>query len=732
MSEVFLKIVNMSISAGWLVRAVLLLRLILKKAPKWISVLLWGLVAIRLICPISFESVLSLIPSAETVSPGIMLDATPEIHTGIGALNSAINPIISQSFTPNPGDSANPLQIWIPIAAVMWLVGFAIMLVYTAVSYLMLRRKVATAVLLQGNIFQSEYVDSPFVLGVIKPRIYLPFQTNGERLALVVAHEQAHIRRKDHWWKPLGFLLLAIYWFHPLMWLGYILLCRDIELACDEKVIQDMDSETKADYSEALVACSVNRRRIAACPLAFGEVGVKARVKSVLHYKKPAFWMIAAAILASIAAGVCFLTDPPMSSLDALPLVHSHGYAVVEKTYVSKNFTEDEFENSHFRITQNMALDIKFNYIAMSYNGWVPLGQLTEFELTKENFDELFYTDGWQGKATASALRKNNVHAWQVIYNEESLYYVLQQKNGDVYLSAGYYDASEKNDPYSDDTSIYWVCKLAVDTKIGAGMVASSGYRSVPMVAFPKGTAIKDYLDAIHWLTIDPYGEEFVPFHTAKDGVVTYGAYTAYDAETFAPLKHFVPSGLSPQTYLFQNADPEREYIVLADFGEFGKYAFGVRFGDENSALDALKEAVPEYFGLDDSNGLDVYVWQMAKGSYSFGLLPHSDTTQYNDLDAQIYLKDTSIAKDQMMLAAQLAEKDRMMQLMQLKGVGAAAMRMILATYDVEQEKIYVIPWQNPLSSYIGDYWIIEEDEDMEQKRNAYVQNLRDMLFPQE
>ena len=135
---------------------------------------------------------------------------------------------------------------------------------------------------------------------------------------------------------------------------------------------------------------------------------------------------------------------------------------------------------------------------------------------------------------------------------------------------------------------------------------------------------------------------------------------------------------------------------------------------------------------MDDSNGLDVYVWQMAKGSYSFGLLPHSDTTQYNDLDAQIYLKDTSIAKDQMMLAAQLAEKDRMMQLMQLKGVGAAAMRMILATYDVEQEKIYVIPWQNPLSSYIGDYWIIEEDEDMEQKRNAYVQNLRDMLFPQE
>ncbi len=734
MSGVFLKIVNMSISAGWLVLAVLLLRLILKKAPKWVCVLLWGLVAVRLICPISFESVLSLIPSAETVSPGIMLDAAPEIHTGIGVLNSAINPVISQSFTPNPGDSANPLQIWIPIAAVVWLVGFAGMLAYTAVSFLLLRRKVATAVLLQGNIFQSEYVDSPFVLGIIKPRIYMPFQMDGEQLALVIAHEQAHIRRKDHWWKPLGFLLLAIHWFNPLMWLGYILLCRDIELACDEKVIRDMDSQTKADYSEALVACSVSRRRIAACPLAFGEVGVKARVKSVLHYKKPAFWLVAAAIVLCIAAAVCFLTDPPMSTMDALPLIHSHGYSVVEKTYVSKNLTEDELANSHFRITQNMELDTKFNHIAISYNGWVPLGQLTEFDLTKENFDDLFYTDGWSGKTNAKSLRKNNVHAWQVIYNKDALYYVLQQKNGDVYLAAGYYDASEKDDPYSDDTSIHWVCRLAVDTNIGAGMVASSGYRSVPMIAFPKGTAIKDYLSEIHWLTIDPYGEDFVPFHTAKDGVVIYGMYTAYDAETFEPLKHFIPSGLSPQTYLFQNADPEREYIVLATFGTDADsviYAFGVRFGDENSALEALKIAFPEYFGLDDTNGLDVYVWQMAANSYSFGLLPHSVTVRYRVFDAQTDLNDVSPAEMHMILA-QIADMENTVRLMELKGVSAAEMRMILSTYDVAQEKIYVIPWQNPLSSYIGDYWLIKEGEDVEQKRNAYVENIRNMLFGQE
>ncbi len=310
MSEVFLKIVNMSISASWLVFAVLLLRILLKKAPKWASVLLWGFVAVRLICPFSFESVLSLIPSAETISPEIMMDATPQIHTGISALNSMINPVISESFAPNPMDSANPLQIWIPVAANLWLAGIAAMLIYTAVSYIRLRRKVSTAVLLRENIFQSEHVDSPFVLGLIKPRIYLPFQMDGQNLVHVVAHEQAHIRRKDHWWKPLGFLLLALHWFNPIMWLGYIFLCRDIELACDEKVIKEMDSETKADYTQALVQCSISRRSIAACPLAFGEVGVKARIKSVLHYKKPAFWIVLAAIVTCIAVAVCFLTNP--------------------------------------------------------------------------------------------------------------------------------------------------------------------------------------------------------------------------------------------------------------------------------------------------------------------------------------------------------------------------------------------------------------------------------------
>ena len=316
MSEIFLKIINMSISASYIVLAVLLLRLLLKKAPKWITVVLWGIVAVRLVCPFSIESVLSLIPSAETVSPDIMMDRTPEINTGIPIINQVINPVISGSFTPDPGTSANPLQLWIPTFAVIWIVGMIALLIYTVISYAKVKRKIGTAVLYKDNIYQSENVVSPFVLGIIKPNIYLPFKMNEKDMEHVVAHEMAHIRRKDHLWKPLGFILLTLHWFNPLMWLGYVLLCRDIELACDEKVIKELDHDARADYSQALLTCSVNRRMIAACPLAFGEVGVKDRVKSVLNYKKPAFWIIIAAVVACVVVAVCFLTNPPAKEVN--------------------------------------------------------------------------------------------------------------------------------------------------------------------------------------------------------------------------------------------------------------------------------------------------------------------------------------------------------------------------------------------------------------------------------
>ena len=316
MTELFLGFLNRGVAAGWLVLAVVLVRALLRRAPKWADVLLWGMVALRLVLPFSVESALSLIPSAETVCPEVVrYDPAPAITSGVRVIDNAVNPALRESFAADPAASVNPLYVWTEIAGVVWLLGVAALLGYTLVSYLRLRRRVRTAVRLEGNIYRSEYVVSPFILGVLRPTIYLPSSLSDADRACVLAHERAHLARRDHWWKPLGFLLLALYWFHPLLWLAYALFCRDVELACDERVVRPLDPAHRADYSQALLACSAPRRMVAACPLAFGEVGVKERVKSVLHYKKPAFWVVVLSVLICTAVAVCFLTDPQRETM---------------------------------------------------------------------------------------------------------------------------------------------------------------------------------------------------------------------------------------------------------------------------------------------------------------------------------------------------------------------------------------------------------------------------------
>lgn len=312
MTELFLHIVNISISASWLVLAVLLARLVLKRAPKWAHVLLWGIVGVRLIFPFSLESALSLIPSAETISPTILTDGIHRVYTGFPTLNQSINPVLSQAATSTTDAAPNLLEIWLPVLAVLWFFGVAALLGWSAVSYLRLRRRVATAVRLEDNLYQSEAVLSPFVLGLVHPRMYLPFYLDQDTMEHVVAHERAHIQRRDHWWKLLAFVLLSVYWFNPLLWLAYLLLCRDIELTCDAKVVRGMEPQQRADYSQALLSCSVRRPAIAACPLAFGEVGVKQRVKSVLRYRRPTVLAVAASVVVCAIVGVCFLTNPPI------------------------------------------------------------------------------------------------------------------------------------------------------------------------------------------------------------------------------------------------------------------------------------------------------------------------------------------------------------------------------------------------------------------------------------
>ena len=549
MSELFLKIVNMSISASWAVVAVLALRFCLKKAPKWVNVLLWGIVAMRMVFPFSIESVLSLIPSAETISPTIMMEQSPSVQTGVPALNHVINPVISGSFTPAPGASANPLQIWIPVLAGIWLFGIAALFLYSAVSYWRLRRKVCEAVILRGNIYQSEKVGSPFVLGIIRPKIYLPYHMDSREMDHVIAHEQTHIRRRDHWWKPLGFLLLTIHWFNPLMWLSYVLLCRDIELACDEKVIGKMGNAQRADYTQALVACSVDRRLIAACPLAFGEIGVKERVKSVMNYKKPAFWIVLASVIVCAVIAVCFLTNPIGFQFD-----------VSTNTIVSAN---------HF--------DMR--------NADDPVS----IEMTPAQISEL----------------------------NSRLAGVKNCKRSDKYagLTPGYQISAQMQD---------------------GSYIRISGY------------------------------------------------------------------SLSDNTMVDIEQNGKRYAVSDREFQEYlSRICAG---GDVSAAFDLqpLRAQYPEYFDLDASAGLDVYVWQMAPDSYYFGLLPHAASPR--DSTAQ--------------------------ELLALRGASSEQMRYILAAYALDPDDIHVIPWQNPISSYIPECWIVTENgESLEEKQAQYIQTVSAMLF---
>ena len=330
MEKLFLQILNMSVSATYLILAVVVIRLFRSKMPKWVSVLLWGLVAVRLLCPFTPESMFSLIPKTQAVSPEILAPEVPNTNLDGGSFESGeigtmgeiagtgvigdipvSPPVVGGDSLPpvSVGNAEEPIRL-IAVLAVIWAVGVVVMLVYVAFGYGRIRKKIGTAIPMGNGVYQSDHINSAFVLGILKPKIYLPFSLQEKNLNHVVAHERAHIRRMDHLWKPLGFLLLAVHWFNPFMWVAFTLFCQDVEMACDEKVIAKFDYMERAAYSEALLSCSVKRRKQFAYPLTFGEIDTKGRVKSVLNYKKPKFWVMFLSLICCVVVAVCFLTNP--------------------------------------------------------------------------------------------------------------------------------------------------------------------------------------------------------------------------------------------------------------------------------------------------------------------------------------------------------------------------------------------------------------------------------------
>jgi len=315
MGDNFLKLLNMSITAGWFILAVLCIRLIFRKIPKWMNCFLWGAVAIRLICPFSIESPFSLLPSAEpvkssTIVEGKVQNYIPSIDSHLTIVENTINPMLTEAFAYNESDSAAPLQAVTYAAGIVWICGVILLIIFALGSVIRLHKLVREAVCVRDNIYICDAVKSPFILGIARPRVYLSSALSEKEMNYIIAHEAAHLKRKDHWWKSLGYFLLCIYWFQPLCWVAYTMFCKDIELACDEKAAGAMTFHEKKEYSEVLLSCARQRSLVMVCPLAFGEVGVKERVRSVLNYKKPALWIVIAALAVCVILAICFLTNP--------------------------------------------------------------------------------------------------------------------------------------------------------------------------------------------------------------------------------------------------------------------------------------------------------------------------------------------------------------------------------------------------------------------------------------
>lgn len=315
MGDIFLKLLNMSITAGWFILAVLCIRLIFRRIPKWVNCFLWGAVAIRLLCPFPIESPFSLLPSAEPVKSSTMVEGEiqsyiPSIDSHLTIVENTINPMLTETFTYNESESVAPLQVVTYAAGIIWVCGMILLIIFAIVSMIRLHKLVREGICVRDNIYICDAVKSPFILGIVRPRVYLSSALREKEMNYIIAHEAAHLKRKDHWWKPLGYLLLCIYWFQPLCWAAYAMLCKDIELACDEKAAKDMTFHEKKEYSKILLSCTKQRSLVMACPLAFGEVGIKERVKAVLNYKKPSLWVIIAALAVCVILGICFLTNP--------------------------------------------------------------------------------------------------------------------------------------------------------------------------------------------------------------------------------------------------------------------------------------------------------------------------------------------------------------------------------------------------------------------------------------
>ncbi len=522
MSTLFFKILDMSVAASWLILAVILVRFLLRRAPKWVNCLLWGMVALRLLCPLSLESDLSLVPDLGAEKSGAVQNiygfdsdsmTVPRDWENVfwngflaedfntdqkvdGPIGDELLPEMDllqsnkEETLRNSGETVFSLAFWKDSAGIIWMAGVVGLGLYLAIRYRRIYRNVQASLPLWDNVWICDTIPAPFLLGVLKPRIYLPSDTEENQVAHIIAHERAHIQRGDHWWKSLGFVVLMLHWFNPLVWISYMLFCRDIELACDEKVIHGMDRNGSIAYSEALFACSLSRRSHLAYPLAFGEVGTKERVRRILNYKKPAFWMVLCSLILCGTMAVCFMTNAK-GVQETYEEPFGHSFRVSELVYSQNEMDGYSIKREPgYRFTDEMELYV---FTGVSGADEYKQGNFESVELTKEEWDWLVSAEGfWQDDYTAEMLRKENGKVWRCVKSpdlpESEVFYLLQQKDGTVYLTTGYSAPGGSMNPEEKKSEAYKITKLISADLVKCELIVDGQQTSIDMAFYPKGT----------------------------------------------------------------------------------------------------------------------------------------------------------------------------------------------------------------------------------------------------
>lgn len=458
------KLFNMSLTAGVVICIVLILRLVLKKAPKVVSYALWSVVLFRLLCPISIESDFSLFnlldtPTKEAGAVSSVIEYVPEniVHTEYPAVTlpiPGISDVINDALPQGQEQlAADPLEAPTSIVTYIWMIGVLVMVIYSTVSYIRLHQNLLSSVKLQDNIFLADSISSPFVIGLIRPKIYLPSSLSEKERDYIILHEQHHIRRGDHIIKLLSFAALCLHWFNPLVWLAFILSGKDMEMSCDEAVLRKLGGDIRADYSASLISLATGRRIIAGAPLAFGEGDTEGRVKNIAGWKKPAVWVIVVAVIVCVVLAVCLITNP----MNRDTMLLGAEYRIAETLYSTGDTDYTDNDSPSVCITADYCL---WERHGDNPGEWRMIGQLEPYALMEKELDEYTaYKEGWRRRYNVGEI--TDAYILRDSAEEESMFFLaIQTKSGDTLLGFGFEDLSERGQGASDDTSLYWLCRL--------------------------------------------------------------------------------------------------------------------------------------------------------------------------------------------------------------------------------------------------------------------------------